>query len=333
MSGLGRERHSSCRAVPNAVRDREPRLVTFPPLDVDFAHLADFDSGIGGTTADLVGMRSALVQMIDRPPPVDGVAVGQARVGAGPEVTIETFTPEAEGPRPAILWFHGGGFVVGSAGMDADRLQRWSRQFRCFAGSVEYRLAPEHPYPAAHRDGVAALEWLIASADELALDVGRIVVAGASAGGGLAAGVALAARDRGIRLAGQLLFYPMLDDRQVTASSQWPTAVWSRDSNEFGWRSYLGTVDTREIADYAAPSRATLLDDLPPTMILVGGSDAFVDEDIDYAARLAHAGVATDLRVYAGAPHGFDLLVPESITSCTAADDAERWLEKVLGRP
>ena len=194
---------------------------------------------------------------------------------------------------------------------------------------MDYRLAPDHPFPAAHDDAVQTLEWVMASAGSLDVDPARIVVGGASAGGGLAAGVALAARDRGIDLRGQLLLYPMLDDRQVTPSSSWNAPVWSRTANEYGWRCYVGDLGV-EVPAYAAAARATDLAGLAPAMVVIGGADRFVDEDLDYASRLTHAGVPTDVRVLAGAPHGFDLIVPDSPVSIAAVAEAERWLGERL---
>ncbi len=304
--------------------------MTAPSLDPAFAHLADFDIGIGSGSADLSAIRSAIVELVPPPPTDDTVRGRSVRIGSEPEVLIETFRPDGPGPRPAVLWFHGGGYVIGSAAMDGLRLQAWAKKYDCFVASVEYRLAPEDPFPAAHADAVQALDWLVGSATDLGVDADRIVVAGASAGGGLAAGVALAARDRGIGLAGQLLFYPMLDDRQETPSSQWDAIVWSPSANEFAWRSYLGSSYGGDVSDYAAPARTSSYEGLPPTIILVGGADGFFDEDLAYAANLTRAGVPTDVRVYAGAPHGFDLVAPESTVAATAAAEAEQWLETIL---
>jgi acetyl esterase/lipase len=303
--------------------------MTGPVLDPEFAALADFDIGIGAG-ADLEAIRSMLVELAPPPPSSGGVVVEQVHVGADPEVRVETFRPTAPGPHPALVWFHGGGYVIGAPSMDSVRLQSWAGRFDCVVASVDYRLAPEHPFPAAHDDAMAALDWVLRSANDLDVDLDRVVVGGASAGAGLAAGVALAARDRGLALAGQLLFYPMLDDRQQTPSSQWRLAVWTTDANEFGWRSYLGDAYGGDVSDYAAPSRTTSYDGLAPAIVLVGGADGFFDEDVAYATELTRAGVPTDVRVYAGAPHGFDLVAPDSSMSALAAADAERWLEQIL---
>lgn len=300
-----------------------------PPIDPEFAHLADFDFGLRSET-DLAGIRSGIAQLTQPPPALDGVVARTVTVGSDPQVIVETYTPEGDDPQPALLWFHGGGYVLGSAALDGARLQTWAKHFGCFVASVEYRLAPEHPFPGAHHDAVQALDWLTGSSDELGVDAGRIVVGGASAGGGLAAGLALAARDREVALAGQLLFYPMIDDKQQTPSSQWEAPVWSQAANELAWRAYLGASYGGDVPSYAAPARTKNVEGLAPTMIIVGGADRFFDEDLDYAARLTRAGVPTEIRVYAGTPHGFDLIAPEATISRAAVSEAEDWLAKTL---
>jgi acetyl esterase/lipase len=309
---------------------QEGALMSTTPLNPDFAHLADLDVGFSGDTFDISGIRSGLSELMQPPPPLDGVLADRRVIRASPPLAIEMFSPITAGPRPCLLWFHGGGYMIGTADMDALRLQAWAGRFGCVTVSVEYRLAPEDPFPAAHDDGMAVLDWLGDRADELEIDRNRIVVAGASAGGGLAAAVALAARDQGIPLAGQLLFYPMIDDRQQTPSSQWEAAVWPPKANRFGWSSYLGDLAGDVVPSYAAPARSPSVTGLPPSLLIVGGADCFFDETVAYASRLAHAGVPTDLRVYAGAPHGFDLMAPTAGATVEALRDAEIWLEGVF---
>ena len=184
--------------------------------------------------------------------------------------------------------------------------------------SVDYRLAPEHPYPAALDDCCAALEWLVAQPE---IDSRRVVVFGISAGGGLAAALTLRCVDTGlVDLAGQVLQYPMLDDRTVLRSSTGALG-WTPEDNRFGWRSYLSTDPGADsVSAYAAPGRRDDLSGLPPTWIGVGTADLFHDEDVDYAVRLQAAGVPTQLSVVRGAFHGFDIAAYSELSrSFTAA--------------
>lgn len=209
---------------------------------------------------------------------------------------------------PGILAMHGGGFVLGDAAVDDALFEVWCRRFDCVGVSVDYRLAPETPYPGALDDCHRALAWMRGHADELGIDPARIGVFGVSAGGGLAAGLSLLVRDRGeTPVAFQALLYPMLDDRQVTVSSRWPDVPrWDPGSNGFGWQSYLGArYGTQDVPPYAAPARADDLGGLPPTCVVVGTADAFLDEDVAFAQRAWHTGVPTELHVFAGGYHGF----------------------------
>lgn len=233
---------------------------------------------------------------------------------------------------PAILWMHGGGYIFGTYEGEDLRFDGWVQQLNCIGASVEYRLAPEHPHPAAVEDSYAALTWLHAHAAELGIDPARIGIGGASAGAGLAAGLALYARDRReLPITFQLLIYPMLDDRQATPSSGWPVPIWAPSHNTLGWRAYLGgRYGTDDVPAYAAPARATSLEGLPPTLISVGTLDGFVDEDIEYARRLNHAGVPVELHVYPGAPHGFDSMAPNTAVARRARAHMEDWLARQL---
>ena len=221
---------------------------------------------------------------------------------------VAVFRP-AQGPcRGTVLWLHGGGMILGRGTDDAESLQRMADELRAIVVSVDYRLAPEHPYPVPLEDCYAALCWAAALPEAAGLPV---VVAGGSAGGGLAAGVALAARDRGeVALAAQVLIYPMLDDRTACRPDPQPDVrrLWDDVANRFAWQSYLAAAPgSSQIADYAAPARATTLSGLPPTWIGVGSLDLFHDEDVAYAERLWAAGVPCELVVVDGAFHGFDL--------------------------
>lgn len=253
-----------------------------------------------------------------------------------PPLSIRIHRPKLQDRLlPCIYWMHGGGYIRGSRTIDDLRFDRWCQQFECVAVSVEYRLAPEDPYPAPLDDCYAGLMWIYAHSAELGVEPTAIGVGGASAGGGLAAALTLLARDRAeIPVAFQLLVYPMLDDRQITPSSQWDVPVWGPGDNEFGWRSYLGPAyGGDEISEYAVPARATDLSRLPPALITVGALDGFADESISYAQRLNQAGVPTELHVYPGAPHGFDYIAPESKLTTRFRRDTDEWLECALGAP
>ncbi len=238
----------------------------------------------------------------------DAVTRHDVEVPGTPPVTVRVHRPVGvDGPLPCLYSIHGGGYVLGSYDMDDARFDAWCPRYRCVGVSVEYRLAPETPYPGPLEDCYAGLKWVVDHHDEIGVDRDRIGLAGVSAGGGLAAALALLARDRGeVPVRFQLLECPMLDDRQATPSSQLDgLAIWSRESNTFGWRSYLGDrYGTDDVPAYAAAARATDLAGLPPAYVCVGNVDGFRDEDVDYAVRLNQAGVPAELHVYAGAPHG-----------------------------
>jgi acetyl esterase/lipase len=261
----------------------------------------------GQVVAETLG---AMRAVSNRPsaPPSPGVERRDYSVGGDPAVVIRVHRPAgAEGPLPVVYSMHGGGYVLGSYATDDARLDGWSGSYQCVGVSVEYRLSPETPYPGPLDDCYRGLRWVFEHHDELGADPDRIGVSGTSAGAGLAAGLALLARDRGeVPLRFQLLDAPMIDDRQLTPSSQRDDLViFDRHSNEFGWRSYLGGLyGTPEVPAYAAPARATELAGLPPAYICVGNVDGFRDDAVDYASRLNLAGVPAELHVYAGAPHG-----------------------------
>jgi acetyl esterase/lipase len=241
-------------------------------------------------------------------PPSPDIERRDYPVGEDPAVVIRVHRPAGvEGRLPVVYSMHGGGYVLGSYSMDDARLEGWCRSYHCVGVSVEYRLSPETPYPGPLDDCYRGLQWVFEHGDEIGADPERIGVSGTSAGAGLAAGLALLARDRGeVPLRFQLLDAPMVDDRQLTPSSQRDDLViFDRHSNEFGWRSYLGDLyGTPEVPAYAAPARAADLTGLPPTYICVGNVDGFRDDAIEFATRLNQAGVPAELHVYTGAPHG-----------------------------
>lgn len=225
----------------------------------------------------------------------------------GPGASVRVQRPDSQdGATAALLWIHGGGYVLGRGAQDDGLCRRFSRELGITVGSVDYRLAPEHPYPAALEDCYAALLRL---AELPGVDATRIAIGGASAGGGLAAALALLARDRGeVTPVLQLLSYPMLDDRSAALPPNRDYRLWSPASNAFGWKSYLGGADPAG----AVPARRDDLAGLAPAWIGVGTLDLFHDEDLAYARRLQEAGVPCELEIVDGAFHGFDLLVPKA---------------------
>jgi acetyl esterase/lipase len=250
-------------------------------------------------------------------------------------VLIRIYRPnEQPHTLPALYWIHGGGYVMGDIEQDDRLMKQLVNRIGCVAVSVNYRLAPEHPFPAPVEDCYAGLKWLFAHASELGVDPSRIAIGGASGGGGLAAGLALLVRDRGeMRVAFQLLIYPMIDDRNVTPASHAITdsRMWNREANRLGWRAYLGRDGGgADVSPYAAASRATDLTNLPPAYIPVGALDLFVDENIEYAQRLIQAGVPTELHVYPGAFHGFDLFAPSAKVSKQFKADRDSALKRAL---
>jgi acetyl esterase/lipase len=251
-----------------------------------------------------------------------------------PDVTVHVHRPTvaaADGPLPCLVWMHGGGYVFGSAELDDARFDRWVPLLGCVGVSVEYRHAPETPYPGPLHDCYAALTWVHAHAGELGVDPARVGTGGQSAGGGLAAALALLARDRGeVSVAFQCLVYPMIDDRLENPCHHWPVPIWPPGANRFGWASYLGDLAGGDVPVYAAPARADDLAGLPPALVVVGGLDGFVEEDVDYALRLNRAGVPTELHVYPGACHGFEGIAPDAVVSQQAKHDVDTWLARVM---
>jgi acetyl esterase/lipase len=230
-------------------------------------------------------------------------------VSVSAEVSVRVYRPApAPGPLPALLWIHGGGLVIGTAAMDDAFCRRVADELGVLVASVEYRLAPEHPFPAPLEDCYTALGWL---ARQDGVDPDRIAIGGASAGGGLAAALALLAKERAeIRPAFQLLVYPMLDDRTAlrTDVDESRLRMWNQNSNRFGWRSYIGPAFGGQVPALAAAARYEDLSGLPPAWVGVGTHDLFHDEDVAYARRLRAAGVDVELHEVSGAYHGFDMV-------------------------
>jgi acetyl esterase/lipase len=248
------------------------------------------------------------------------------------QIQLRVYRPRKPGRLPAVLEFHGGGFCVGDLGTGDKRARRIA-DLGAVVVSVDYRLAPEHPFPAGVEDCFAALTWTVQQADELQIDPARIAVAGSSAGGGLAAAVALLARDRnGPTLAFQMLSIPELDDRLETpsATAYTDTPIWDRATAALSWKYYLGGEQADQpVSLYAAPARAEKLAGLPPAFISAAQFDPLRDDALIYGQRLAQAGVPTELHLYPGTFHG-SILIEQAEISRHMMRDEEDALRRAL---
>lgn len=294
---------------------------------------------------DITGARRAMLDMFAAAQAgqrrSDAVLTEDRRIAGppgAPDVPIRIYRPRhananAVDNLPALVWIHGGGFTLGLPAQDDLFCEQIVETAGAVVVSVDYRLAPEHPFPAGTEDCYAALTWLVANTSALGVDRTRIAVGGASAGGGLAAGLVLMVRDRKeITLAFQLLLCPCVDDRHLTPSSHDVSddRTWSRAKSLQAWRAYLGERDHGDALSYASASHASELRGLPPAYLMVGGLDLVRDEIIAYASRLIEAGVATELHVWPGAFHGFELFVPDAPISRAATSNYLDALKRAL---
>jgi triacylglycerol lipase len=293
------------------------------------------------STGDMAMIRAGLMAARIAPPVVEMPEVVTEIITVpgvhGPDVRVVVHRPHAAaGPAPAILHIHGGGYVIGAANPDDVAARMIVRELGCVVVSVDYRLAPETAHPGPVEDCFAALVYMAGNAAALGIDAARIGVMGESAGGGLAAGLALLARDRGgPALAFQHLIYPMLDDRTGVVGAPHPYAgafVWTPAANRFGWGALLGCQPGGEdVSPYAAAARAESLEGLPPAFIAVGALDLFIEEDLEYARRLMRAGVPVELHVYPGAYHGFQVAVNARVVKQANRDSLEALRRGLLG--
>ena len=286
----------------------EPLVALYAALPGGFNAIPD----INARRATLNGMLEAMTADL---PPNENVLF-EDRVIAGPEgnpdLGVRIYRPVgATGPLPGILFLHGGGMVMGTLDTDHLTAVMLCETLGAVIVSVDYRLAPENPAPAAIEDCYTGLQWMAANANELGYEpTDRLAIYGGSAGGGLTIATALVSRDRGGPGIGFLMApYPMIDDRNVTPSSQviLDIGIWDREGNIEAWEWYLGGNPADQ---YSAPTRATDLSGLPPTFIYVGDQDMFMDEDVEFAARLKDAGVPVELHVYPGAYHASEVFAP-----------------------
>jgi triacylglycerol lipase len=300
-------------------------------VDPEVAPLLDIFPKLELNRETLPQTRTALANMFAQPEPpaypdIEVTEYHLPGADGAPDVRILVYIPKSV-PRPlaGLLWIHGGGYVIGSANQDDLNAKNIVTQVGCAVVSVDYRLAPETPHPGPVEDCYTALKWLYTNASELGVDPNRLAIGGASAGGGLSAALALLTRDRGeIPLAFQLLIYPMLDDRTAVSNDPHPYTgefIWTNQLNHFGWSSLLNQEPGSEgVSPYAAAARAENLEGLPPAYINVGTLDLFLEENLEYARRLVRAGVPTELHVYPGGYHAFNLMPQARISQAFERD-------------
>lgn len=315
-----------------------------PPFDPELSPaLAAMDAN--GRAAMTMDMIPALRQNPIFPPPTleelrrGGTFEVSSRLVPGPagapDVELLICRPAGlRTPAACLYHIHGGGMIIGTNRSGVPGALDHATELGAVVVSVEYRLAPETPHPGPVEDCYAGLAWTVANAAELGIDQARLIVGGVSAGGGLAAAVALLARDRGgPALAGQLLICPMLDDRNDTPSS-WQMAGlgnWDRAANDLSWTALLGQArGGPDVSPYAAPARAADLSGLPPAFIDVGSAETFRDEDVAYATRIWQAGGVAELHVWPGGFHGFVNMVPQAALSVAAVAAQRTWLRRML---
>lgn len=316
-----------------------------PELSVALAALGD-EARRPYTPENLAARQERDAAVRPRPTVTDLRAEGRFEVDelrvpgepGGPDVTLVSARPAGiTGPLPLLYYMHGGGMITGNAWSVLPRLLREvALPLELAVVSVEYRLAPQARYPAALEDCYAGFVRVAEQAAALGIDADRVIIGGKSAGGGLAAALALLARDRGGPTPiGQLLLCPMLDDRNDTVSSHQMAGIdtWDRTSNATAWQALLGDRHgTADLPPYAAPARATDLSGLPPAYIEVGSAETLRDEDVAYAQAIWQAGGQAELHVWPGACHGFDTFAPQAALSQDARDARSRWLRRTLAQ-
>ena len=278
-----------------------PALDAFPALDI--------------TRENLNAIREVLATMPPAPKP-DGMLEAKEVVSTSDgDVDVYVYRKDDRANQSALVWIHGGGYLFGSA--EDAMAQQIAMTCDCTVFSVDYRLAPEHPFPAGPEDCYAVLSWVMNGNSGYDVDLGRVAIGGASAGGGMTAGVAHMNRDRdNFPLRMQLLIYPMIDNLHATNSGEYENhPVWNRGTSDNAWEMYLDGTPDHEASPYAAATRAIDLSGLPPAFVCVGTCDLFRDEDISYAQRLVAAGVATELAVFPGVYHAAENFTPDAPVS------------------
>jgi len=310
-----------------------------PPYDPELKAALDLMPASPPLSNDILPM----ARTIQIAPPIDTVLAGRpleytdytvsGHGGADILVSIIKRTDHIRTDGAAVYLIHGGGMILGDRWIGAEALANWVERYDVIGATVEYRLAPEFPDPVPVEDCYAGLSWFAGKGEEFGFDPERILITGGSAGGGLAAGTALLARDRkSPSLVAQVLDCPMLDDRDATLSTRQFSGigVWDRETNVFGWSSLLGErANTEDVSIYAAPARATDLSGLPPTYLDVGSAEVFRDETIAYASKIWEAGGQAELHVFAGGFHGYEVVTTAAV-SRTTLEVREAWVRRYL---
>lgn len=309
-----------------------------PGLDPELsAKLADFPLGTDLNAELLAEMRQYTIPVETF---LEGRSIDRREESViaddGFDLPLSIFRPAGETATnaPCIYWVHGGGMVMGDRFANIDIPFEWLERFGAVVVTIDYRLAPEASGSTLVEDCFAGLNWIAQNTGELGVDPARIIVAGPSAGGGLAAGTVLMARDLGgPAIAAQMLICPMLDHRNDTVSAHQyagDPGTWTREKNAFGWQSVIGDADPAEVSPYISPALAQDLSGLPTTYIDAGSAEVFRDEDVDYASRIWAAGGQAELHLWAGGFHGFDALFPDSTVSVAARAARTDWLGRIL---
>ena len=286
-----------------------------PPLEALWKALP----GGLNSIANLVTRRAALAALRAEAPTAEfpklDVSVHEYS-SAGNKLTMRLYRPlDTAKTSPGLIYIHGGGMIMGNLDSQDEVIREASNELSLPIASIDYRKAPEHPYPAAPEDCYAGVSWVFENAESLGMDSDNIGLMGVSAGGGLTVATALMLRDRqGPRLAYMLPIYPMLDDRHTTVSSKevLDLGIWDRQGSIEAWNWYLGGAKPDA---YAAPARARDLTNLPPTYMDVGELDLFRDEDLNFAQRLAAAGISVEFHLWPGAYHASELFAPDATLS------------------
>ena len=249
----------------------------------------------------------------------------------GASIELRWYSKKGSKPGPAIVYAHGGGMILGSLDLYDFVVSEYASKSAVPFLAVDYRLAPESKKTMLAEDIFSGISWLITHSSELEVDINRIAVMGDSGGGAPAAGAAIMARERQISLARQILIYPMLDDRNLTADTfLLPFLTWTYDNNFTAWSAVLGTeIATETVSPIAAPARLKNFTDLAPAYIEVGELDIFRDESIAYASQLAKAGISVELHVHAGAPHGYDRIASNAKLTERAMNDRIRVIQSI----